>query len=163
MKPIEISFTDYKEMVSLFHDESDRGAAVLAGSYVENYLGLFLRSCMIDASLSDRIFDSNGPLASFSQRIDFAQAFGFLPKPLCNELHLLRKIRNHFAHHPKSASFNQSPVREWISLLLSSVKVSLNDGKLFQLDDPKTAFLVSAGMFVIHANTKIHGLGNPEV
>ena len=80
MKPVESTLADYHLMVNLFENESDRGAAVLAGSYVENHLGLYLRSKMIAPSIADRLFSSDGPLSSFSQRIDLAHAFGFLSK-----------------------------------------------------------------------------------
>lgn len=163
MKPIETTPADYTEMVELFRGETDRGAAVLAGSHIENFLGLYLRSFMVDQSLSDKIFGADGSLCTFSQRIDFAGAFGFLPQPLCAELHLIRKIRNYFAHHPKNACFSLSPVREWVASLRSTMEVELGEGKTFKLDDPRTAYLVSAGMFIIFANNRIHGYGNPEV
>lgn len=163
MKPIDVTPADYSQMLDLFKGETDRGAAVLAGSYVENFLGIFLQACMVDASLSDRIFGSSGSLSTFSQRVDFAQAFGFLPKPLCADLHLIRKIRNHFAHHPKEASFKSSPVREWVASLHASKETVVGDGKTFKLDDERTAYLVSVGMVMILANNKVHGYGNPEV
>lgn len=163
MKTIETTPEDYTDMFELFRGETDRGAAVLAGSYVENFLGLFLQACMADRSLSDRIFGTNGPLSTFSQRIDFAQAFGFLPQPLCVDLHLIRRIRNHFAHHPKSASFKAAPVRDWVASLQASKQVSMGDGQPFKLDDGRTAYLVTVAMVMILANQKIHGYGNPEV
>jgi hypothetical protein len=163
MKPIDTTPSDYKEMVEMFKGETDRGAAVLAGSYVENFLGIYLTACMTDQTVTDRLFGANGALSTFANRIDFAQAFGFLPPALCADLHLIRKIRNHFAHHPKNASFSHSPVREWVSSLASTKEVNLGNGQMFKLDDPRTAYLVSAAMLMILANNKIYGYGNPEV
>lgn len=163
MKPIETTPSDYREMVEMFKGETDRGAAVLAGSYVENFLGIYLTACMADGSVTDRLFGANGPLSTFANRIDFAQAFGFLPSAICADLHLVRKIRNHFAHHPLNASFSHSPVREWIASLTSSREVNLGDDKTFKLKDPRTAYLISAGMLMILASNKIYGYGNPEV
>jgi hypothetical protein len=154
MLPIESSLSDYREMIELFDGESDRGAAVLAGSYVENFLGLFLRAQMTDPSLAEKVFSAQGSLSSFSQRIDFAQGFGFLPEKLCAQLHLIRKIRNHFAHHPKSASFSGSPVKEWVKALAASESVPVGDDKSFKLDDGRLAYLVSAGMFVVVATNQ---------
>ena len=147
----------------MFETESDRGAAVLAASYAENQLGLYLKEFMTDKSLCEKIFESNGVLSSFSQRIDFAQAFGFLTKELCQELHLIRKIRNHFAHHPKNASFTSEPVKGWVGTLRASKEVELPEGLKFKLSDPRIAYLISVGMLVIIANNKIYGYGNPEV
>lgn len=149
MKPVEATLTDYQLMVSLFENESDRGAAVLAGSYVENHLGLFLRSKMNDNSVAERMFSSEGSLSTFSQRIDLAQAFGFLSKEQCDDLHLIKKIRNHFAHHPKEASFNDKPVSDWVAnLIATKTKIAMPDGTKNLLGDAKFRYLISAGMFV---------------
>ncbi len=156
MKPIDVSITDYQQMVVLFHGETDRGAAVLAGSYVENFLAAYLKFQMVDQSLSERLFSDGGSLSSFSQRIDFAQAFGFLPSSVCAQLHLIRKIRNHFAHHPKSASFTESPVRNYANELSFAAEKLLPDGQSLKVDGLKNAYLLSAGMFVVMAHNQMH-------
>ena len=146
MDPIAISADDYNAFIDMFREESDRGAAVLAGSFVENYLGTYLKNRQVDASLSNKIFSATGALSTFEQRIDFAQAFGFLPKHVCRELHLVRKIRNHFAHYPKSASFKEAPISDWASALSTSQSVKSRLGNNFKLDHGKTAFLISCGV-----------------
>jgi len=149
MKPIEATNADYQSMVVLFQNESDRGAAVLAGSYVENYLGLYIKSKMIDHSVAEQIFSPDGPLSTFSQRIYFAQAFWFLSKNQCADLHLIKKIRNHFAHHPKVASFNEKPVYDWVrNLNVSKTKITMPDGATSTIDDARLCYLVSVGMLV---------------
>lgn len=133
----------------MFHGESDRGAAVLAGSYIESYLGIFLESKMVDKSLGSTIFGNDGPLATFSQRINFAQAFGFLSPHDCSQLHLVRKIRNHFAHHPKEATFATSPVRDWVNNLTAS-KPRNDDGKpFFSYEEGKVLYLIAVGMLFV--------------
>jgi hypothetical protein len=162
MEPVDVDITDYQQMVELFHGESDRGAAVLAGSYVENYLAVYLKSRMADPSLADKIFAANGPLATLSQRIDFAQGFGFLPGGVCAELHTIRKIRNYFAHHPKSASFEQSPVRDWAGNFGTAKEVALQNGEKFKVDSLKTAYLIAAGLFVVMAYNLMHRPSSSE-
>ena len=149
MKPVDVTFADYQSMVVLFQNESDRGAAVLAGSYVENHLGLYLRSKMTDLSVAERMFSSDGALSTFAQRIDFAQAFGLLSKAQCADLHLIKKIRNHFAHHPKEASFNEKPVSDLVrNLIASRTKITTPDGTTDTIDDARLCYLISAGMFI---------------
>lgn len=149
MKPIHVSLEDYQSMVELFQNESDRGAAVLAGSYIENHLGLYLTSKMVDSSLFERIFSSDGPLSTFSQRINIAQAFGFLSNAQCDDLRLITKIRNHFAHHPKDASFNAKPVSDWVeNLIASKIMTTMTDGTIGKIGDARLCYLISAGMFV---------------
>ena len=162
MTPIPTSQADYQAMIESFNAESDRGAAVLAGSYAENSLGMFLESFIVDPAPSERLFGSNGSLSTFSQRIDFAQAFGHLSKQMCAELHLIRKIRNHFAHHPKASSFSESPVREWATSFTAAREVKFASGDSFKLDDPRIAYLMTIGMLMVLMNQKLHGVSNPD-
>lgn len=112
-KPQELNLFDWNTMIDSFHRESDRGAAVLVGGFVENYLGIYLRSLVVDEKVAESLFQAVGPLSSFSQRIAVARAFGFISKSDYVDLNLIRKIRNHFAHHPLEAGFSGSPVVEF--------------------------------------------------
>jgi hypothetical protein len=116
-KPKHLQLTDWNNLVDVYHDESDRGAAILAGSFLENALGLFLRSKARDPKIADQLFGSVGPLSSFSQRIAVAYAFSFIPEQQYLDLELIRKARNHFAHHPMDATFASPEVVQLASKL----------------------------------------------
>lgn len=150
MKPTALNVDDHQAMVRMFHGESDRGAAVLAGSYIENYLGTFLESKMVDRdkALRERIFGSNGPLSSFSQRIDFAQGFGFMNALACSHMHSIRKIRNHFAHHPKEASFTESPVTDLIRKISDGLPPLPDGDKIFPALGGRDVYLVTIGLLL---------------
>lgn len=109
--PKDLDINQLNDMVGAFHKESDRGAAILAGSFLEHYLGQFLRSKAVDEEVADKLFGSMGPLATFSQRIAIAYAFGFIDKQQCSDLELIRKIRNYFAHHPIEGTFEAPEVK----------------------------------------------------
>lgn len=115
--PENLNIDKMNEMVGAFHKESDRGAAILAGSFLEHYLGLFLRSKILDEKIADKLFDAMGPLASFSQRIAIAYAFGFIDKQQHADLDLIRKIRNHFAHNPLNGTFSDNEVKTKVTAL----------------------------------------------
>lgn len=155
MKPKHLELTNYNDMVDVFHQESDRGAAVLAGSYVENLLGSYLIHCMEDKSVKDKIFSSNGPLSSFSQRIEVAQAFGYIDKKTASRLDLIRKIRNHFAHHPFDASFDHSPVKDWANNLYSLLEWKDEQGLIKAVMTPRISYLVSCGVFSASMHVKM--------
>jgi hypothetical protein len=59
----------------------------------------------------------NAPLATFSARIDAAYQFGLISHFLARDLHLIRKIRNEFAHHPFDRTFDTAPVLDWVCAL----------------------------------------------
>lgn len=158
MKPIDITPTDHRDMVAAYANESDRGAAVHAGSFIEAVLVKFLVSCGIDKSDIDK--------KDFNERIVLADKSGLLSQEVCSRLHVIRKIRNHFAHHPKVVSFSESPIRELVATLPSlspSEKAFLAIEKTLYVDDGRISYLVAAEMFMIIANNKIYGYGNPKV
>lgn len=109
--PENLDINKMNEMVGSFHKESDRGAAILAGSFLEHYLGVYLRSLTTDKRAAEKLFDGMGPLATFSQRITAGFAFGFINKSQHADLELIRRVRNYFAHDPAHCSFASEEVQ----------------------------------------------------
>ena len=103
--PEKLRYVQWFEMIRLFETESDRGAAVLMAGFVDNYLGVYLHSLVEDEKVSEALFSPTGPLSSFSQRTTLAYAFNFIDKNSYEDLCLIRRIRNHFAHYPLEATF----------------------------------------------------------
>ena len=112
--PVNLEFHQLNEMIGAFNKESDRGAGILAGSFLEHYLGLYLRSKTVDEKVAEKLFGAMGPLATFSQRIAVAYAFGFVDKGQYADLEIIRKVRNYFAHHPIEGTFEAAEVRSKI-------------------------------------------------
>jgi hypothetical protein len=105
MKPLEVNLNDYQQLVEIYHAESDRAAAVLAGSFIEHYLAAFIKRFLVKDSDIDQLFHGFGPMASFSQRIYVAYAFRIIDRQARDDLIAIKDIRNHFAHNPKAATF----------------------------------------------------------
>ena len=112
MKPDNVTLADHNKIVEEFKNESDRGAAVLAGSLVENYLAVYLKSNMIDDHKIDDLFHGFGPFSSFSQRCESAYAFGLITIKQKKILTKIKEIRNFFAHKPFIASFEEPPISD---------------------------------------------------
>ena len=109
-KRIQVDIGKYNQMVAEYHKESDRAAAVLAGSFVDEFTRKFIRSRMVDDKISDELLYGYGPLANFGARINTLYAFGFINKSARDDLDVIRQIRNHFAHHPEQTSFEGEEV-----------------------------------------------------
>ena len=63
------------------------------------------------------LLGTDSPLSSFSARINASFALGLIPAAVHRDLHLIRKIRNDFAHKLSVHSFEESPFRDWCSEL----------------------------------------------
>ena len=90
-----------------FQKESDRAAVILVVSILEENLETLLRSYFVPIpSASDSLFDSvSGPLSNFSAKIDMVYRLGLISGKFARDLHIVRRIRNSFAHDIYGCSF----------------------------------------------------------
>ena len=130
---------------ALFMRDSDRAAAILAASYLEEALGDYIKSFLVEDSSIEGMFEGYGSLSSFSARIEIAFALGLVTKRMRDDLNFIRKIRNFFAHHPTETSFQVSPVRDWCSNLLGAEPIKEEDGTILRETRPRMQFLVTIG------------------
>ncbi len=92
-------------------DETDRGAALVGVAFLDELLGRLLKSRMLDGKTSEDLFEGSNPLASFSARVDVAYCLGWIGPETCHELHLMRKIRNAFAHVHTPVTFSSDAIQ----------------------------------------------------
>ena len=137
---------DYNQVVSLYHNESDRAAAVLATSYLEQILEEHIRESLIDDPFVDELFIGYGPLSTFSAKISIAYGFGLIPKWMKQDMTFIRKIRNHFAHHPFEVSFTSSPARDLCANLSMAKPIPDSEGATNKEREPRLQFLITVGM-----------------
>jgi len=95
-----------------FSDESDRACVILAAALLDSALETLLKTQLLPASSGeDPLFDGpNAPLASFSARIEMALRLGMIDSGFARSLHLVRRIRNDFAHNVTGCTFADSSV-----------------------------------------------------
>lgn len=109
-------------LIEEFNKESDRAAVILVASLLDESLTSLLRSFFVpDASSSDELFDGvNAPIGTFSSKINIAYRLGLISNIFCRDLHLIRKIRNQFAHNVFGCSFENGSVMSRIDDLRKS-------------------------------------------
>lgn len=100
-----------KKNIDLLHDfekefqgESDRAAVILASAKLDQLLHLALTKKLLACpNAQDDLLRTDGPIGSFSSRIILAHRLGLIDDDFAKTLHLLRKIRNDFAHESVGA------------------------------------------------------------
>ena len=90
---------DEQQWAAFFNElksESDRGAAILAAVWIEELLTRKFKSLFSKGNSDARknLFDNNGPLSSFSSKINAAYCLGWLEQDTYHDINLVRKIRN---------------------------------------------------------------------
>lgn len=114
----------FDEFVNQFKSESDRSAVILVTAKID-YSLFQLISCFLIPSTTkkDELLDpdENGALSSFSARISLCYRLGLIDSEFAKALHLVRKIRNEFAHEVNDAKLDVSPHKERIRELTKIV------------------------------------------
>jgi DNA-binding MltR family transcriptional regulator len=109
---LQKNFERVKRFRESLTPETDRGCAITAAAFVDEELKQLLSAALVDErELVDEAFKRNGPLATFSARADFAFLLGLLSRDAWRDLHLLRRIRNDFAHSPDPLSFTTESIQ----------------------------------------------------
>ena len=94
-----------------FKGESDRACVILAGALLDSALETAIKTYLVPCSTGrDPLFTGNGPLSSFNARIEIAYRIGVIDLIMARNLHLIRRIRNDFAHNISGCTFEDSSV-----------------------------------------------------
>lgn len=136
-----------------FEKESDRAAVILTAAMLDEALRELVESFLIPCPASDDpLFDgANAPIGTFSSRIECAYRFGLITVTFAKSLHIIRKIRNTFAHDVAGCKFTSHAVSNRVSALKKSLSVSnfsAGEKKTLDLNDPRECFSYMAGYFL---------------
>ena len=97
-----------------FNQESDRGAALSAAAVLEDRLEEIIKAFLIDGKSSLKLLDGfNAPIVNFSSKILLAHALGLLQDDEFQQIELLRRIRNQFAHTWEYLNFESNSIKSF--------------------------------------------------
>lgn len=84
----------------------------MAAAFLEDYLSKLISRFIVKTPTVNReIFSHNGPLETFSSKIDMAYMLALISPAVRKDLHLLRKIRNEFAHTAKPLELTEHRIK----------------------------------------------------
>lgn len=86
-------------LVEELERQSDRGVAIVGVAWIEEALVAAIHAFLEKSpSAWDRLFRKSGPMSSLSAKIDLARLLAMTSDGIHSDLHILREIRNEFAH-----------------------------------------------------------------
>lgn len=148
-----------------FMAESDRAAVVLGAAKLDYLLYDILDAFLLPGTTgTDELLDGDRPLATFSARISLCARLGLIAPDFAKALHLVRRIRNDFAHEPSGVSLTTGSHRDRIDALFRPMRQwegALGLLKTLGADTPSTRFraavtLMSARLTgLLHATERI--------
>jgi hypothetical protein len=109
------SLDDAAEEAAFYKHDSNRAVAVVWPAIVENRLTDALMAYMRpDEGVAKELFRPEGALGTFGQKIKLGYMLGLYEQDLKEDLVLLSKIRNAFAHRVDINDFETSPIRDYM-------------------------------------------------
>ena len=95
--------------------ESTREKVVLSACYLDELLRQLVEVMLkpVDGTEDPLLDGPQAPLSTMSARIELAWRIGSITKEVKSSLHLVRKIRNKFAHSLSIRDFSDVSIREW--------------------------------------------------
>lgn len=96
-----------------YEEKNDRAIAIVGATFLEILLEHILWAFLIDDEKEvTELLQYDQPLGTFSGKIRMTYCLGLIYKPVRDDLHLVRKIRNEFAHN-LYASFEGEKIKSW--------------------------------------------------
>lgn len=108
--------------------ESERGSAIVCAALLDESLQEILKANLVALSKKkDELFDVGAaPFESFAAKIDVAYRIGLISRDEKLSFHLIRKIRNDFAHTSEDINFESIVVKNRICELFNLNNKILN-------------------------------------
>lgn len=142
-----------KEFHVLFNEQAvvnDRAMAIIGASFLDAQLESSLTYFFApDEREVEELLKPDRPLGTFSSRTRIAYCLGLIGPTVRDDLRLVAKIRNRFAHR-LDAAYDQEPVRSWC--------VSLKWHRTAMLSEPppdatpRDYFQVGVNQLIAHLN-----------
>jgi hypothetical protein len=116
-----------EELLGELQKEGDRAAVILTVAKFDNLLNqLIVNFLLPDPGNRDELLD--GPLFSFHAKILLCHRLGLIDNGFSRALHLVRKIRNSFAHKFTGCDLSEGGDRDRVNSLVSPIR----DARSFQ-------------------------------
>ncbi|SHN84266.1 hypothetical protein [Bradyrhizobium erythrophlei] len=122
------------ELIRTLGEESERGMAVLVGAELERALELVLCAYLAPGKARTALFSGGAPpLGSFSTKIDLCRVLHLIADYEHAALHVIRKIRNEFAHNP-NVSFASPKIRSLVDAIELGSKSDRDHKSRFEIE-----------------------------
>jgi hypothetical protein len=136
--------TDFGALFLDFMEHGDRAVAIMIGVALEEASREVMQNYLVDDKVSRTLLQRDGPLGSHSGRVRLAYALGLIPQWLCDDLLVLRDIRNECAHE-RARFFTKRPLSTLINRLQAGEVASREATKTFG-DATHARLFLAAGM-----------------
>lgn len=103
---------------SEIHKETDRGSVLVCASYIDEMLERTIKAFTVESMHKDIVESSFSPIGSFGARIIISYSLNLITKEEYDDIKLIKKIRNIFAHE-MYVSFSDDRIKSHCASLVT--------------------------------------------
>ena len=108
----------FSKFLEEFQKETDRGAVLVGIALIDDRLERILKNHFLNSKESEDLLNGiNAPLGTFSSRNKLAYCLGLITQLELQEIKVIQKVRNLFAHEVHGLTFNDSKVSDFCKYL----------------------------------------------
>lgn len=121
---IKLTMKSLTDFLTEMKEENDRAAVIVGAANIDTLLGKLVEGSLLPPinKKKDELLNGDSPLSTFSAKINLCYRLALIDKELYQILHILRKIRNDFAHRVKGCDLNKSPHSDQVKELVKQFK-----------------------------------------
>lgn len=148
---------DWQGFFENFQNESPRAAIIMGAAFLDAQLRELIANFLIDEkNVVEELLgnDDKGerPLSSFSSRTKTAYCLGLISRDEYEDLNIIRKIRNRFAHRLHDISIDDDKIKGWCHSLQTPKRILPDDWTKSHRD------LVLVGISFLASQIALRGL-----
>ncbi len=137
---------DFSRFTAELQRETDRGLALVGAALLDEKLTQTLRSFFCEEKSAESLLDDgDAPLGTFSSRTELCFALGLIDEFEYQEINLIRKVRNEFAHAKHGTTFQTEKIKSFCS----NLKSHLPEGAGHPTKDPRFRLINSIVAMVL--------------
>jgi len=111
------------EFINEFKGETDRAAVIVGAAKLDLIMYQILQRVLLpNPSGTDDLLEGNSPLATLSAKIHMLYRLGIIDANLARLLHLVRRIRNDFAHETTGCDLGSGAYKNRVRELIAPVE-----------------------------------------
>jgi len=148
------SLRKFQLFIADLNKESERGTVLIASSYIDDLLKQMIEAFFVDVDEKGSLLKSSGPLGAFSSRIDAAYCCGLLSQAEQKDCHIIRSVRNRFAHEVEMSFADQSVADKTKNFSGLGRFMPQPDQPFFQLD-ARERFTVTSVDLIMELNNRV--------
>lgn len=122
---------DLASFVEELQAETDRGLPLVGAALIDEKLHKTLEFFFVDGKSTKKLLtEPNAPLGTFSSKIEACYSLGLIDKFEYQEIGLIRRIRNEFAHAKHGLSFESEKIKGLCTSLQSPLPDDTDKAKI---------------------------------